>query len=33
MDFTWQLAKTVAPREIISRYTKTMDEQIERTKD
>ncbi len=33
MDFTWQLAKSVAPREIISRYTKTMDEQIERTKD
>ena len=33
MDFTWTLAKTVAPRDIIARYTKTMDEQIERTKD
>ncbi len=33
MDFTWTLAKTVAPREIISRYTKTINEQIERTKD
>ena len=33
MDFTWSLAKTVAPREIISRYTKTMDENIEKTKD
>jgi len=33
MDFTWTLAKTVAPREIIARYTKTIDEQIERTKD
>jgi hypothetical protein len=33
MDFTWTLAKTVAPREIISRYTKTMNEQIERTKE
>lgn len=33
MDFTWTLAKTVAPREIISRYTKTIDENIERTKD
>lgn len=33
MDFTWTLAKTVAPREIISRYEKTMDEQIERTKE
>lgn len=33
MDFTWTLAKTVAPREIISRYTKTMDENIEKTKD
>jgi threonine/homoserine/homoserine lactone efflux protein len=33
MDFTWSLAKTVAPKEIISRYTKRIDEQIERTKD
>ena len=33
MDFTWSLAKTVAPREIISRYTKVIDENIERTKD
>lgn len=33
MDFTWTLAKTVAPREIVARYSKTMDEQIERTKD
>jgi hypothetical protein len=33
MDFTWTLAKTVAPREIISRYTKTIDENIEKTKD
>ena len=33
MDFTWSLAKTVAPREIISRYTKTIDENLEKTKD
>jgi len=33
MDFTWTLAKTVAPREIISRYTKMIDENIEKTKD
>ncbi len=33
MDFTWTLAKSVAPREIISRYTKTMDENIEKTRD
>jgi hypothetical protein len=33
MDFTWSLAKAVAPREIISRYTKKMDENIEKTKD
>ena len=33
MDFTWRLAKTVAPREIISRYTKIIDENIEKTKD
>ncbi|MBA2620022.1 MAG: DUF2721 domain-containing protein [Acidobacteria bacterium] len=33
MDFTWQLAKTVAPREIIRRYTKQIDENIERTKE
>jgi hypothetical protein len=33
MDFTWSLAKTVAPKEIISRYTKKMDENIEKTKD
>ena len=32
MDFTWTLAKTVAPKEIIRRYTKTMDENIEKTK-
>lgn len=33
MDFTWTLAKTVAPREIVSRYTKIIDENIEKTKD
>lgn len=33
MDFTWTLAKTVAPREIIMRYTKSIDESIEKTKD
>lgn len=33
MDFTWSLAKTVAPREIIQRYTKVIDENIERTKE
>ena len=33
MDFTWSLAKSVAPREIIKRYTKVIDENIERTKD
>jgi hypothetical protein len=33
MDFTWSLAKTVAPKEIIRRYTKKMDENIEKTKD
>jgi hypothetical protein len=33
MDFTWTLAKTVAPREIVARFTKTIDENIERTKD
>lgn len=33
MDFTWTLAKTVAPPEIISRYTKTIDENLEKTKD
>jgi hypothetical protein len=33
MDFTWSLAKTVAPREIIQRYTKQIDENIERTKE
>lgn len=33
MDFTWTLAKAVAPREIISRYTKMIDENIEKTKD
>lgn len=33
MDFTWSLAKTVAPREIISRYTEAIDENIEKTKD
>ena len=33
MDFTWTLAKTVAPREIISRYTKIIDDNIEKTKD
>jgi len=32
MDFTWTLAKTVAPREIISRYTKMIDDNIEKTK-
>jgi hypothetical protein len=31
MDFTWSLAKTVAPKDIIKRYTKTIDENIERT--
>lgn len=33
MDFTWSLAKTVAPKEIIAKYTKRIDENIERTKD
>ena len=33
MDFTWTLAKTVAPREIISRYTKVIDDNIEKTKE
>ncbi len=33
MDFTWTLAKTVAPKDIIKRYTKVMDENIEKTKD
>lgn len=33
MDFTWTLAKTVAPREIISRYSKVIDENLEKTKD
>lgn len=33
MDFTWTLAKTVAPRDIISKYTKIIDENIEKTKD
>lgn len=33
MDFTWTLAKTVAPREIISRYTKMIDDNLEKTKD
>lgn len=32
MDFTWTLAKTVAPRNIISRYTKVIDENLEKTK-
>jgi hypothetical protein len=31
MDFTWSLAKTVAPKEIIKRYEKKIDENIERT--
>ncbi len=33
MDFTWRLAKTVAPKEIINRYSKNIDENIEKTKD
>lgn len=33
MDFTWSLAKTVAPQEIIAKYTKQIDENIERTRD
>lgn len=33
MDFTWTLAKTVAPRDVISRYTKVIDENLEKTKD
>ncbi len=33
MDFTWSLAKTVAPKEIIAKYTKSIDESIEKTKD
>jgi threonine/homoserine/homoserine lactone efflux protein len=32
MDFTWSLAKTVAPKDVIAKYTKTIDENIERTK-
>jgi len=31
MDFTWSLAKSVAPKEIIKRYEKKIDENIERT--
>lgn len=33
MDFTWSLAKTVAPKEIIAKYTKSIDENIEKTRD
>jgi hypothetical protein len=33
MDFTWKLAKTVAPKEIVSKYTKIIDDNIEKTKD
>lgn len=33
MDFTWSLAKTVAPPEIIAKYTKQIDENIEKTRD
>lgn len=33
MDFTWSLAKTVAPKEIIAKYTKSIDENLEKTKD
>ncbi len=32
MDFTWTLAKTVAPKEIIAKYTKMIDENLEKTK-
>lgn len=32
MDFTWTLAKTVAPKEIVSRYTKMIDDNLEKTK-
>lgn len=32
MDFTWTLAKTVVPIEIISRYAKVIDENTERMK-
>ena len=31
MDFTWTLAKTVAPKEIIRRYTKVIDDNIEKS--
>jgi hypothetical protein len=31
MDFTWSLAKTVAPRSVVSRYEKSMDDNIEKT--
>ncbi len=33
MDFTWKLAKTVAPKDIVRRYAKVIDENIEKTKD
>jgi hypothetical protein len=33
MDFTWTLAKKVAPRDVIKRYTKIIDENLEKTKD
>lgn len=33
MDFTWSLAKTVAPKEIIAKYSKNIDENLEKTKD
>ena len=31
MDFTWALAKTIAPKEIISRYTISKEGDLERT--
>lgn len=33
MDFSWTLAKSVAPREIVRKYTKVIDENIEKTKE
>lgn len=31
MDFTWSLAKSVAPRDVISKYEKAMDGNLEKT--
>ncbi len=33
MDFTWSLAKIIAPPDVIAKYTKKMKKTIEKTKD